>query len=98
MLMGQPVRRRETPAQARHRNFRSDMGPYPVLAGKGMKSGGAVNPVTVQQGHGRHIEFGGTLDKVFGQRCSFQKAESAGRMEFDVTVSHTAPRPANVPA
>ena len=46
--MRQPCRRGEPPAQAGHSDFRSDMGAYPLLAGEGMKSSRAVDPITIQ--------------------------------------------------
>ncbi len=95
--MRQPLRRHETIAQAGYRNLRPYMCPYPMLTSKGMKSRRPVYPVAIQQSHGRHIEFGGTLDKIFGQRCAFKKTECAGSMQFDIALSHRAPLPASDP-
>jgi hypothetical protein len=45
---------------------------------------GAVNPIAVEQRHGRIAEIGGALDNRFGERGSLQKAESGGGVELDV--------------
>ncbi len=96
--MRQPSRRCEPLAQIRYSDFCSDMGAHAVLMGKGMKSCRTVNPITVQQSHGRHVEFSSALNKIFGQRGAFKKAECAGRMQFDIPLSHTEPLSANDPA
>ncbi len=96
--MRQPSRRREPLAQTRYSDFRSHMGAHAVLKGKGVKSRRTVNPITVQQGHGRHVQFRSALDKIFRQRGPFKKAERAGRMQFDIPLSHTEPLSANDPA
>src|SRR5580658_672453 len=98
MLMWQPCRWCKPSSQTGYCDFCSNMGAHPMLAGKGMKPSRAVNTISIQQRHGRHKEFGCALDKIFGQRRSLKKAESAGCMQLHILLSHTTPLPANLPA
>src|ERR1700722_8494919 len=98
MLMWQPCRRCEPPAQTGYCDFCSGVGAHPIFTCKGMKPGRAVNAISVQQGHGRHTELGSALDKIFRQRCPLKKTESAGCMKLDILLSHTTPLPTSLPA
>src|ERR1700677_4683222 len=91
MLMRQPCWGCQTVTKAGNSDFRSYMGTHAMLAAKGVKPGCAVNAITIEQGHGRHLQRGSSLDKFFRQRSRFQKAEGAGRMQFNVALSHTEP-------
>ena len=49
-----------------------------------MKARRAVDPVAIEERHGRIAEIGGTLDDRFRERGALQKAEGGGGVELDV--------------
>src|ERR1035437_120587 len=62
-----------------------------ISHGAGMEPGGAVDTVAVHQSDCRHLKFHSPFDQTFRLRCAFKKAESAGGVQFHISLSHTAP-------
>ena len=70
-----------------HRQFGADDGANLSFACAAKKSRRAVKAVAIAQRDGGHLQFGGAIDELLGQRCTAQKTEGAPAMEFDV-ISH----------
>jgi hypothetical protein len=71
------------------------MGADFVLLALHVKARRTIEAVSVEERHGRHFQFGGSLDERFRQRSTLEKAEGAGGMKLDIRVSHRAPRYTN---
>ena len=49
-----------------------------------MKLRPAINAVSIEQGHGRHSQFGADAREFFGQGSAVEKTERGCRVEFNV--------------
>ena len=54
----------------------------------GMKPRRAVDAVAIEQRHRRHLQLDRALDQLLRLRGCFEKAESAGSVEFDIATCH----------
>src|ERR1700678_2019373 len=88
MLVRQPCGRREARAKAGDGNLCSYMRGDTVSFCAGMESSGAVDAISVEKSHPRHLEFHGSLDQFFGLRSPLKEAKDAGGMKLYIALSH----------
>src|SRR6185312_2186555 len=90
VLMRQPCRRLKTLPKIADRNLRANVGLYTVFLCGGVESGRAIKAIAVQQCHCRHVGFDRRANQAFRLRSSFEEAEGAGCVQFDILrLSHT---------
>jgi hypothetical protein len=49
-----------------------------------MKAGRTINPISIKQGHCRHLVLGAGFRKFLWNRSAFKEAKSRAGMKFDI--------------
>jgi hypothetical protein len=65
-------------------DFRTDVGADAGFFRSHVKARRAIDPVAVEQRHGRHAQRRASADKFFRHGSAFKKAETATGVEFNV--------------
>jgi hypothetical protein len=66
--------------------FGADVRLDPDLLRRQVKAGCAVDSISIEQGHGGHLEMLAHAYQFLGQGSAFEKAESGTGVKFDVQV------------
>ena len=66
--------------------FGADVRLDPDLLRRQVKAGCAVDSISIEQGHGGHLEVLAHADQFLGQGSAFEKAESGTGVKFDIQI------------
>jgi hypothetical protein len=56
------------------------------FVGRQVKAGCAVDSISIEQGHGGHLEMLAHADQFLGQGSAFEKAECRTGVKFDIQI------------